>query len=657
LISVALIALGAEVSDPIVCVSTEPVDFETKAGHGVRREECGPNLNWTLIDGCLRISGTGRMYNFGSESVPWVHQRNDIKSVVIEEGVTSVGSHAFSKCEQLTKVVIPRTVKTFDIAAFLECTSLVSVTIPDGVNSISDCLFARCSALESVTIPDSVLSIGQYAFNSCKSLKEVKLPGRISNINRGSFSSCDSLTSIEIPSSLEEFGGSCFASCSNLTSITVEKGSKNFYSVDGLLFDRDNCLVQFPPGKKNTSYTIPDFVECLGDGAFEGCTNLISVTIPDNITTIPEMAFQKSLNLKTVVLPAGLLGIDRNAFSFCQKLENIVLPDTVSWIGDYAFSYCLGLKELILPHSLERIGDSAFFFCTELKTVIFQENLHRLPLEYYAAFARCDTLSSVYYSGSYAFPDNSFPGVKTLKTVCVSPFYPYSTLGGAILTPDTPDCKAFQKMFNHCYSPRYVDGKPIQVKSQSTIEWENQTGVCGTYFCDNETGLVSWSECNSSENVSHLCMDEQCLSDWEDNLTDWNVVVEYENVSFAELRVKQLVSFILYYIYQSDFFDIGAETDVNGTLLLNVFHVDNPYDARRIRRGVELIDKGEDCKFGVLCRWKKVYVVNDQSSGSGSDSDSDSDSDSSSGSTSNHVIMPVMIILLVSFVVVKSLMN
>ena len=182
----------------------------------------GSNLTWRLdSEGVLTISGSGDMHDYVFSGAPWYGSRSRVKSAVIAEGVTSIGSHAFDGCKSLTSVTIPNSVTGIGAATFWGCTSLTSVTIPDGVISIDWYAFYHCTSLTSVTIPDSVTSIGEQAFYYCTSLTSVTIPNSVTSIGDGAFNSCLSLTSVTIPNSVTSISADAFYNCTSLTSVTI----------------------------------------------------------------------------------------------------------------------------------------------------------------------------------------------------------------------------------------------------------------------------------------------------------------------------------------------------------------------------------------------------------------------------------------------------
>ena len=152
---------------------------------------CGDNLQWKLTDeGVLTITGTGEMQDWHkSKPSPW-HADKSVKQVIIGNGVTTIGSSAFSDCDSLTSVTIPNSVTTIGSGAFFSCFSLTSVTIGNSVTTIGHGAFYGCSSLTSVTIGNSVTEIGYYAFSGCSSLTSVTIPNSVTTIGYYAFSDC-----------------------------------------------------------------------------------------------------------------------------------------------------------------------------------------------------------------------------------------------------------------------------------------------------------------------------------------------------------------------------------------------------------------------------------------------------------------------------------
>lgn len=159
---------------------------------------CGDNLTWDITDGALTISGTGDMWNYALvHFAPWYSYRSSIKSIILNDGVTSIGDYAFACCNRLTSVNIPTSVISLGNGAFHDCTSLTSITIPDSVISVGSSAFNGSSGLTSITIGKSVTSIGDQAFYNCSNLVSVNFKGSVTNIvGNYIFYNCSNLTNI-----------------------------------------------------------------------------------------------------------------------------------------------------------------------------------------------------------------------------------------------------------------------------------------------------------------------------------------------------------------------------------------------------------------------------------------------------------------------------
>ncbi len=145
----------------------------------------------------------------------------NITNVILEKGVTSIGSHAFDGCSSLVSITIPDSVTTIGYCAFRGCSSLESVIIPDSVTSISSWAFYGCSSLESVTIPDGMTIINDHLFTNCRSLSSITIPGSVTVIDDWAFANCSSLESVTIPEGVTTIDGNAFWACPKLSSVTI----------------------------------------------------------------------------------------------------------------------------------------------------------------------------------------------------------------------------------------------------------------------------------------------------------------------------------------------------------------------------------------------------------------------------------------------------
>ena len=157
-------------------------------------------LTWTLYeDGTLNISGTGEMRGYnGNDNLSPAYMNWNVKKIVIEKGVTTIGNSAFDSCINLTSVTIPGNVTSIGNAAFMECSSLTSITIPSNVTSIGISAFYGCTSLTNITIPESVTNIEDCTFYNCFSLTSITIPKSVTNIGAAVFENCSSLKTISL---------------------------------------------------------------------------------------------------------------------------------------------------------------------------------------------------------------------------------------------------------------------------------------------------------------------------------------------------------------------------------------------------------------------------------------------------------------------------
>ncbi len=424
-------------------------------------EGCSSLTSLTLNEGLKTIS----QYAFRSCS--------KISSLSIPSTVTSIGQCAFYGCSSIaSEITIPSGVNVISSNAFYGCTSIPSVVISEGVGSIGFEAFRDCYNMSSVLIPSTVASIGEYAFYNCSSLKDVVLPEGLTILKREVFRYCSSLFSLELPSTIEDISPyECIPStlsklvCKGKTpplgspssnivvfvpeecgeaydtiwtnSIIVEgKGVSvdvnitipgtfglevlkqvdylrdvNYLKVGGSLNSDDLELLRgslpnlveidysdlnvedftssyAPSNSKFMSIVLPKSLKAISSGI--SSPNLRSVVVPEGVTSIGSDVFSSCSMLKDVTLPSTLKSIGRYCF-YGTKIENVELPEGLTFLGEHAFRE-IRISEIVIPDSLEILASYVFYGCSRLTNVVLPNNLREIGSY---AFADCPNLKTI----------------------------------------------------------------------------------------------------------------------------------------------------------------------------------------------------------------------------------------------------------------------
>ncbi|MBR5515140.1 MAG: leucine-rich repeat domain-containing protein [Clostridia bacterium] len=292
----------------------------------------GPNVSWYIdTDGLLYLYGSGDTYDFEAIAyAPWHMYRTEIKSILVQHGVTGVGRNAF--------------------------VGLYNVT--------------------AVTLSYTVAKIGDYAFSSCTSLGSIGLPPSVTYIGDNAFSYCTSFTSFTIPDAVTYIGNNAFARCDNLQVIHTSAANPSYICEYGVLYNKNKTeLIVCPAGTTLTSYTIPESTVSIQPSAFYNCVNLQSITLPTGVSEIPDSCFSFCTSLKSINTKGTITSMGSAAFSNCTSLEDIVLPANVASIPDFAFTHCYALTDIVIPEGVSAIGQYAFNYCTGLTSVSLPSTL------------------------------------------------------------------------------------------------------------------------------------------------------------------------------------------------------------------------------------------------------------------------------------------
>ena len=216
----------------------------------------------------------------------------EIKDLIIPDGVSSINTGAFFNCSGLTSVTIPKSIISISDEVFKDCTNLTSLTIANGVTSIGNEAFRDCSDLTLVDIPNSVTIIGSSAFSGCSSLNYVNLPNNETSIGNCAFMNCCNLTTVTIPNKVCSIGNEVFKGCSNLTSITIGGHVSSIGS---------ECFAYCP--ELEEVYCYSESVPITSDNAFSGsyieyATLYVSESVIDDYeNTSPWSGFGNYMNL------------------------------------------------------------------------------------------------------------------------------------------------------------------------------------------------------------------------------------------------------------------------------------------------------------------------------------------------------------------------
>lgn len=309
------------------------------------------NIKWKIDDnGVLAITGAGEMQNYSyqkSMSAPWRKNSKDatIKSVVISDGVVSIGDYAFFHCENLTSIIIPDSVTSIGMHAFEGCSSLISITIPPGIKSFKENIFKGCHSLTTVTTPDNLNVIEKEAFADCRSLTSITIPGGVKDISVEAFINCEGLTSVTLCRGINRIGCRTFKDCSGLKSVSIPDGVTK---IDYEAFVGCSGL---------RSVTIPKELECYSIlNRFRDCAGLEHIEIApgnerydsrDGCNAIIETETNKLIigGSKTII-PGSVTSIDDYALYGRTGLTSITIPASVSDIGAYALAGCPNLEHL-----------------------------------------------------------------------------------------------------------------------------------------------------------------------------------------------------------------------------------------------------------------------------------------------------------------------
>ncbi|MBQ6864925.1 MAG: leucine-rich repeat domain-containing protein [Clostridia bacterium] len=425
-----------------------------RATEAVLTGSCGPYVNYVFdSEGTLTISGTGAMTGY----MLWENMPESVISVVIENGVTSIGDNAFAGCTTLTSVTIAATVIEIGTRAFENCSSLSSVIFAENsqLTKINTAAFHNCIALTSINVPDAewlgynvfentpcgeydasgVRYVGNHLISAPDSIRgSYSIRPGTKTIGHSAFSN-SRFESVVIPQSVTQIGEYAFWECTIMKYVSLPDsvkyiGSGAFYNisknciyeqayelVNGIVYI-GNHVVDFWGAEDRTSYSIRPGTKTIADSAFANSSSIKSISIPSGLTHMGDFVFNGCTSLATVSISAGVTSIGRNAFTDCSALTSINIPESVTSIGEYAFSHCSSLTSINIPDSITSINDGAFSGCSSLVSIDIPDSVTSIGS---FAFEDCSSLVSIDIPDGVTSIDTAvFYGCSSLTSFTIS---------------------------------------------------------------------------------------------------------------------------------------------------------------------------------------------------------------------------------------------
>lgn len=375
------------------------------------------------------------------------------ESIVVADGIETIGGYAFANNEDVVTITLPTSVKTIEEHAFDGCDKLNKLNFPEGITEIGAYACYECSSLAEIKLPESLKTIGEHAFDYCVSIKEITVPDSVVQIGDGAFMRCKSLSEIMLPSSLERYGYQVFTGCTMLKEFKLAPGNTNYRIADGILYSfNGEELVDYPYAKGESKIKINNSVKSIRSYAFCRDTTRSDVNLSDyisevdfsNVEKIGAYAFANRDAIGAVQLPSTLKEFSSTAFYDCLNIvayrikdnKNFIsvddvlftadkktlvaypanhnspgytIPEGTEKIADYAFLNASNLTEVNFPSTLKTIGNYSFHKVAMLESVELGKSLESIG-KY--AFANCVSLETV------KIPDNTIDAIPDGAFTC-----------------------------------------------------------------------------------------------------------------------------------------------------------------------------------------------------------------------------------------------
>ena len=322
-------------------------------------------IKGVLAGGVFTVSGTGRFdgYYYGNYA-PWYDVRDQIKKVVISDGITTVGSRAFYDCMNLEEIIFADSVTNIFNNAFWRCPKLKTISLPPNLKGYSTA-FAGCSGIEKVMLNEGCTYIEANSCSACPNLKYFYISSTVTDIRDGAFAN------------------------NSLEWIEVAEDNPVYSSKDGVLYNKEKTVLMVMPRERNLTSFDCTGLTGLGSNAFHGMDTLTSINLA-SVTKIGDKALAGT-GLVSLDIPDTVTEMGYNAIGYCVRLKNVSFGKGLSELPTHCFTLCNALESVTLPESMTSTGALAFYECRNLRTVTAKG----LKIVGYGAFGKCGQLTEV----------------------------------------------------------------------------------------------------------------------------------------------------------------------------------------------------------------------------------------------------------------------
>ena len=437
----------------------------------------GDNVTWQLTENMddpstytLTIRGSGAMEDYSNSlSRPWSSFQQQITSVVISPGITSIGKRAFKGFSKLIHVDIADSVISIGSEAFSYCSSLTDIKIPQSVTYIGGVVFRECTNLSSITLSNNITSIGPFAFEKCTNLTSITIPGSVTAIGPNAFEDCTNLTSITIPGSVTSIGWDVFNGCTRLNDISYSGTSEDVISAlsqyvptrvtfnygdkvpeaermitvfvktggtltapttlptvsgyefkgwlteDGELYDFPGAptgqLTLYAKWEKNPDPDPPKSGKCGAAGDGSDVTWRLTENTDDPSTYTLTISGSGAME-------DYLMSSNQPWRSFRKQITSVVVSPGVTSIGNLAFTRFSKLIHVDIADSVVSIGEGVFSECSSLTNITVPQSVTYIGVN---AFDSCTNLSSITLSTNNitSIRPYTFSGCSELSSIVI----------------------------------------------------------------------------------------------------------------------------------------------------------------------------------------------------------------------------------------------